>query len=100
MARSAVRSGEASRHWSWTRGLERDDAVQLDPETAVRLGIENGDEVLVETGRGEWAGRAQVTRAVTRGTLGASRGPPGAGALVRRKGQSPAEARALLEGPP
>ena len=96
VARSSVRSGDASRFWAWTRSLAREDAVEIHPDTARLLGIENGEEVLVDTPRGALAGRASLTRAVARRGLGSSRGEAGLPALVRRKNQSADEARALL----
>ena len=96
-ARSSCRSGDASRFWAWTRDLVREDAVQIHPDTARRLGIENGDEVLVDTPRGAVPARASLSRAVSTGTLGAFRGGvAGLPALVRKKDQTADEARALL----
>ena len=94
--RSSCRSGDASRFWSWTRSLTREDAVQIHPDTARRLGIENGDEVLVDTPRGGLPARASLSRAVSRETIGAFQGVSGLPALVRKKDQSADEARALL----
>jgi anaerobic selenocysteine-containing dehydrogenase len=94
-ARSSCRSGDASRFWSWTRNLTREDAVQIHPETAERLGIENGDEVLVDTPRGALPARANLSRVVSRRTIGSFQGVTGS-ALVRKKDQSADEARALL----
>ncbi len=94
-ARSSCRSGDASRFWSWTRSLTREDAVQIHPDTARRLGIENGDEVLVDTPRGGSPARASLSRAVSRETIGSFQGVTGP-ALVRKKDQSADEARALL----
>lgn len=94
---SPCRSGDASRHWAWTKDLAREDAVQLHPETAQRLGIENGDEVLVDTPRGALSGCASLSRVVSRGAVGSyQRGVAGLPALVRKKDQSADEARALL----
>lgn len=96
-AASSCRSGDASRFWPWTRALVREDAVQIHPDTARRLGIENGDEVLVDTPRGAVSARASLSRAVSTGTLGAFRGSvAGLPALVRKKDQTADEARALL----
>lgn len=96
MTRSSCRSGDASRFWRWTRSLTREDAVQIHPDTARRLGIENGDEVLVDTPRGGLPARASLSRAVSRQTIGAFLGVSGLPALVRKKDQSADEARALL----
>lgn len=95
-ARSSGRSGDASHFWAWTSNLTRDDAVQIHPDTARLLGIENGDEVLVDTPRGGVPARANLSRAVSRDTLASFRGIAGLPALVRKKDQSADEARALL----
>ncbi len=97
-ARSGCRSADASRFWPWTRGLVREDAVQIHPDTARLLAIENGDEVLVDTPRGALPARASISRVVSRWTVGVLHGPAGLPALVRRVDQSAAEARALLDG--
>jgi assimilatory nitrate reductase catalytic subunit len=95
---SSLSSGDASRFWPWTRGLLREDAVQIDPETARLLGIESGDEVRVDTPRGACEGRAQVSRTVARGLVASLRaGGAPLPALVHRKDQLPDEARALLK---
>ena len=93
---SSCRSGDASRFWAWTRTLASEDAVEIHPDTARRLGVENGDEVLVETPRGELTARAQLSRAVSTSTLGTLRRVGGLPALLRKKDQSADEARALL----
>ena len=97
-ATSPCRSGDASRFWPWTSGLVREDAVQLHPETARRLRIESGDEVLVDTPRGAFPGRASLSRAVSTWAVASVRGVAGLPALVRRPEQSADEARALLSG--
>ncbi len=95
-AKSSCRSGDASGFWGWTNGVTRDDAVQIHPDTARLLGIENGDEVLVETRGGALPGRASLSRAVMRRTIASLHRVGGLAALVRRKDQSPDEARTLL----
>jgi anaerobic selenocysteine-containing dehydrogenase len=93
----SCRSGDASRFWPWTQGLAREDAVQINPETAEVLGIENGDDVLVETPRGVLSGRACLSRMVPRWLVAAPHGVNGVPALVYRIEQSPDEARSLLK---
>ncbi len=95
-SRSSCRSGDASRFWAWTRSLTKEDAVQIHPDTAQLLGIENGDEVLVDTPRGALPARANLSRVVSRWTIGSFQGVAGLPALVRKKDQSADEARALL----
>ncbi len=96
-AQISCRSGDASRFWPWTRGLAPEDAVQINPETADLLGIENGDDVLVETPRGRLAGRACLSRAVPPWLVASPRGVNGQKALVHKTDQSLDEARHLLK---
>lgn len=96
-ARISCRSGDASRFWSWTRGLTREDAVQINPETADLLGIENGDDVLVETPRGVLPGRACLSRMVPRWLVASPHGVSGLKAMVHKEEQPLEEARNLLK---
>ncbi len=96
-AQSSCRSGDASRFWPWTRGLAREDAVQIHPETALLLGIENGDEVLIDTPRGALPARANLSRMVPRWLIASFHGVNGVPALVHKKDQLPDEARTLLK---
>jgi anaerobic selenocysteine-containing dehydrogenase len=91
------RSGDASHFWPWTRGLAREDAVQINPETAGLLGIQNGDEVLIDTPQGTLPGRACLSRMVPRWLVAASKGVNGIPALVHKKSQPLDEARKLLK---
>jgi anaerobic selenocysteine-containing dehydrogenase len=95
--RISCRSGDASRFWPWTRGLAREDAVQINPETAAILGIENGDEVLVDTPRGVQPGRACLSRMVPRWLIASPHGVNGVPVLVHKTEQSLDEARSLLK---
>ena len=98
VAQSGGRSGDASRFWPWTKNLVREDAVQIHPETAHLLGIENGEEVVVETPRGALSARAQVTRTVPPSVIASFRRVNGGlPALVHKKDGSPDEARNLLK---
>jgi anaerobic selenocysteine-containing dehydrogenase len=96
-AKISCRSGDASRFWPWTRGLAREDAVQINPVTAELLGIENGDDVLVETPRGVLSGRAWLSRMVSRWLVASPQGVNGLRALVHKKDQPLDEARRLLK---
>ncbi len=96
-AQSGCRSGDASRFWPWTRSLAREDAVQINPETALLLGIENGDEVLIDTPRGALPARANLSRVVPRWLIASFHGVNGIPALVHKKDQLPDEARNLLK---
>lgn len=97
-AHSGSRSGDASRFWPWTTNLVREDAVQIHPETAHLLGIENGEEVVVETPRGALSARAQLTRTVPPSVIASFRRVNGGlPALVHKKDSDPNEARNLLK---
>ncbi len=102
MARSSCRSGDASRFWPWTESLAREDAVQINPETALLLGIENGDEVVIDTPQGALPARANLSRVVPRWLVASFKGMNGDGvngvpALVHKRDQLPDEARTLLK---
>ena len=102
MARSSCRSGDASRFWPWTESLAREDAVQINPETALLLGIENGDEVVIDTPQGALPARANLSRVVPRWLVASYKGMNGDGvngvpALVHKIDQLPDEARTLLK---
>ena len=96
-AQSSCRSGDASRFWPWTRSLAREDAVQINPETALLLGIENGDDVLIDTPLGALPARANLSRVVPPWAVASFNGVNGVPALVRKKDQLPDEARTLLK---
>jgi anaerobic selenocysteine-containing dehydrogenase len=101
-ARSSCRSGDASRFWPWTQSLAREDAVQINPETALLLGIENGDEVVIDTPQGALPARANLSRVVPRWLVASYKGMNGDGvngvpALVHKRDQLPDEARTLLK---
>jgi len=96
-AQSSCRSGDASHFWPWTRNLVREDAVQIHPETALLLGIENGDDVLVDTPRGALPARASLSRTVPPSVIASFRGVNGLPALVHKVDQLPDEARNLLK---
>jgi anaerobic selenocysteine-containing dehydrogenase len=97
-AESSSRSGDASRFWPWTRNLVREDAIQIHPETARLLGIENGEEVLVETPRGALPARASLTRTVPPSAIASFRKVNGGtSALVHKMDQLPDDARNLLK---
>ncbi len=92
----SCRSGDASHFWPWTRALGRDDAVQINPETARVLGIEAGDEVLLESPRGTRSGRAWLSRMVPRWLVASPLGVGGNRVLIRKKDQPRENALNLL----
>jgi sulfite reductase (NADPH) flavoprotein alpha-component len=98
-ARAGCRPGDAMSFWPWTQGLVQEDAVQIHPETAGLLGIQNGDEVQIATPQGDLAGRACISRAVPPWRIASPRGVNGVPAIVHRKDQPLDEARSLLRRP-
>ena len=90
------RSRDASNWWPWTAELEDDETVQIHPLTAKALGIENGEEIIVEGPRHMLEGRAKLSRAVPEWMIWARRRRSQRRALVRKKDQTRGEALDLL----
>jgi len=90
------RSGDSSRWWPWTQELELENAVQINPETAQALGIENGDEVLVSGAEGKMEGRAWISRMVPRWMVWSPRHLGERRVLVHKRGQTSEEAIHIL----
>lgn len=90
------RSRDASNWWAWTAELEDDSTVQIHPLTAKALGIENGEEIIVEGPRHTLEGRAKLSRVVPAWMIWAHRRRGQRRALVRKKGQTRGEALDLL----
>jgi anaerobic selenocysteine-containing dehydrogenase len=90
------RSGDGSGWWPWTGELEKEEAVQIHPETARALGIENGDEVQV-FGTGEaMEGLAWISRMVPRWMVWSPRYLRERWVSVHKKGQTKEEALRIL----
>lgn len=62
--RMASRSRDASYWWPWTRELEHEDEVQIHPQTAHTLKIENGDEVRISGPEEKMEAQVRITRMV------------------------------------
>ena len=90
------RSGDSSQWWPWTQELELENAVQINPETAQALGIENGDEVLVSGAEGKMEGRAWISRMVPRWMVWSPRHLGERRVLVHKRGQTSEEAIHIL----
>jgi len=86
--RVASRSTDAGRWWPWTAELEDENAVQIHPDIARILGIENGDEVVVAGRRGCIDGRAWLSRMVSRRAIWSPQRLDESRVLVHKKGQS------------
>jgi formate dehydrogenase major subunit len=92
-----TRSGSAGRFWPSTQDLEEDDAVQIHPQTALALEIENGNAVVVASPAGNLAGRAWITRMVPPWMVASPKNLGQDRVLVHKKDQTPEEALSLLK---
>jgi anaerobic selenocysteine-containing dehydrogenase len=86
--RVVSRSTDAGRWWPWTAELEDEIAVQIHPDTAQIIGIENGDEVVIAGRRGCIDGRAWLSRMVDRRMIWSAQRLDESRVLVHKKGQS------------
>jgi anaerobic selenocysteine-containing dehydrogenase len=91
------RSGDSSNWWSWTEELEDREAVQVHPDTAAVLGIENGDPVIVAGPRQSLEGQAWISRMVSRTMVWAPQFLDEKFVLIHKKEQSPEDARNILK---
>jgi anaerobic selenocysteine-containing dehydrogenase len=96
-ARIVSRSSDDANWWPWTAELEDEKAVQIHPETAQILGIENGDEVVVSSSRTCMEGRAWLSRMVNRRMIWSPQRLDETRVLVHKKGQSGEDAFNLLK---
>jgi anaerobic selenocysteine-containing dehydrogenase len=95
--RVASRSTDAGKWWPWTAELEDEKAVQIHPDIARILGIENGDEVVIAGRRGCIDGRAWLSRMVDRRMIWSPQRLDESRVLVHKKGQSGEDALKLLK---
>jgi len=91
------RSGTIGRYWPWTQNLEEEDAVQINPETAMALHIENGDAILISSPVGTMEGRAWISRLVPPGMVASPKNSEEDWVLVHKKDQTGDEALTLLK---
>lgn len=80
-----LRYRDAAFWWPWTKELVNDQLVQINPITARKLGIENGDEIVVEGPDGGTEGIAGLTRMVPEWMVGVYHGLNDNRVLVRKK---------------
>jgi formate dehydrogenase major subunit len=71
--------------WPWTKELVNDQLVEINPVTAQKLGIESGDEVVVEGPERGMEGIAALTRVVPEWMVGVQHGLNENRVLVRKK---------------
>ncbi len=89
--------GDAGRWWSWLRELEAEDVVQVHPDIAAALGIENGDDVRVAGAEDGCRAKAWISRMVNRQTVWSPRRLRADRVLIHKRGQSPEEAHRILK---
>ncbi len=89
---AVYRDRDAGSWWPWTKELVDDQLVQINPITAERLGIENGQEIVVEGPEGGTEGIAGLTRMVPERMVAVPRGLNGKRVLVHKKGMTCEEA--------
>ena len=91
------RSEEAGKWWPWTQNLEPEDAVQINPQTAMALGIQNGDEILVSSPDGTLTGRAWITRMVPPWMVSSPENSLGERVLVQKPDRTREETLSILK---
>lgn len=92
-----ARSEEVGKWWPWTQDLEPEDAVQINPQTARALGIQNGDEILVTGPDRTLTGHAWITRMVPPWMVASPKNSLGERVLVRKADQSREETLSILK---
>jgi anaerobic selenocysteine-containing dehydrogenase len=95
--RAMTRSGDASGWWPWTRELEDEMGIQINPRVARALEIENGETIVVASEDEVIEGPAAISRMVPPRLVWSLQRMPADRVLVYRKGQSPEEARNRLK---
>lgn len=90
--------GEGGPWWPWTRGLEPQDAVQIHPETARILDIDNGDAVLITSPAATVEGQAWINRMVPQWMVAAHQYLDGNWVLIQKEDQIAAENINRLKG--
>ena len=94
--RVAARSGDAGHWWPWIEELSPKDLVQIHPETAAALSIDEGEEVRVLGPGVVLTGRAWISRMVPPRTIWAAERLGVDRVLVHGAGQTREEAIACL----
>lgn len=84
-------------HWQpWTMELADENAVQIHPDTARALDIENGDEIVISANGEIIEGRAWLSRMVSRNMIWSTKRLGYDRVLIYKKGQDPMEALNIL----
>jgi anaerobic selenocysteine-containing dehydrogenase len=90
-------SGQVGNSWPWTQNLEEEDAVQINPQTAKVLTIENGDPILISSPGGTFEGRAWISRMVPKWMVASPTSSGGDWVMVQKKDQARDEALTILK---
>lgn len=95
--RAISRTNDVVHWWPWTRELTPENAVQIHPETAQVLDIENGDDILVSGAVETMEGCAWISRMVPRWMVWSPRKLGERRVVVHKKGQTTEEAFDILK---
>lgn len=90
------RTDPAGGFWPWTQNLEDEKALQIHPETAGVLGINNGEIITITGPIGSGEGVVWINRMVPRGMVSSPGIMVGDRVLVHKQDQTPEEALTLL----
>ena len=91
------RTNDVVHWWPWTRELITENAVQIHPEIAQVLGIENGETILVTGAAGMMEGRAWINRMVPEWMVWSSRKMDEKRVVVHKRDQTSEEAFDILK---
>jgi anaerobic selenocysteine-containing dehydrogenase len=95
--RAMTRSGDAAQWWPWAKELEDEMGIQIHPQIATALKIENGETIMVASEDETIEGPATISRMVPPRLVWSLQRMRADQVLVYRKGQAPEEARDLLK---
>ena len=90
------RTEPAGCYWPWTQNLEDEKAIQIHPETARVLGINNREIIIITGPAGTREGLAWINRMVPQGMVSSPGMAVGDRVLVHKPDQTPEEALTLL----
>lgn len=91
------RSEPAGRFWPWAEKLEEDEVLQINPETAGALNIENGEMILIAGPTGSREGRAWINRMVPKWLVASPGMAVGDRVLIHKRDQTPEESLTRLK---
>lgn len=91
-------SSISGQSWPWTREFEDENDIQINPQTARVLGIENGETIVVRSAQITMEGRAWISRMVPAWMVASPKASDSDWVLVHKLNQSGEESRALLKG--